>query len=205
MNTKAVRRLPLVLLILLSISLVLPVFAAEGGEEGNNLFAGDIGNAVWTLVIFVGLLLVLGKFAWGPILTSLQERESFIRGSLTQAKADREEAAAQLKAYEARLVEARTEATAIVEEGRRDAEAVKLKIEETAREEADKMIERAKREIGLAKETAVKDLYSRAGQLATDAASRIIRQEIKPQDHERLIEEAIARIERGDAGSFGVH
>jgi F-type H+-transporting ATPase subunit b len=191
----------------------LPAVASEthapaGGE--NSLFAGDLGNAVWTLVVFGLVVFLLGKYAWGPILTRLQEREGFIRDSLSQAKADRLAAEAQLKAYEDKLAHARAEATKIVEEGRRDAEAVKARIELTAREESDRMIARAKREIDLARDTAVKDLYTMAGRLATDAASRIIRKELKGEDHERLIAEAIANLEaapqgRSGTGGYGAH
>jgi F-type H+-transporting ATPase subunit b len=162
---------------------------APAGEA--NIFAGDLGNVVWTLVIFGLVLWVLSRYAWGPILSRLQEREGFIRDALSKAKADREAAEAQLKAFEERLAQARAEASKIVDEGRRDGEAVKARIEQQAREESDRMIVRAKREIELARDTAVKDLYTLAGRLATDAASRIIRKELKAEDHERLIAEAI--------------
>ena len=134
----------------------LALAAAGGGES--NLFAGDIGTAVWTLVIFLLVIFVLGKFAWGPMLEGLQSREQFIRNSLEEAKAENEKAKALLSEYEEKVEQAKTEATAIVDEGRRDAEAVKRQIEEQARTEADTMIERAKREITLAQQTAVKEI-----------------------------------------------
>jgi F-type H+-transporting ATPase subunit b len=171
--------------------------ASEGGED--NLFAGDLGNAIWTAVIFVVLLLVLRRFAWGPLLGALQQREQFIRDSLEQAKADREAAEAQLKEYTAKLKEARTEASAIVEEGRRDAEALRQRIEAEARSEADKAIDRARREIDLARRTAVKEIYDVAGRLATQAAAKIVGRELNAQDHQRLIEESIAELGELDA------
>ena len=124
--------------------------ASEAGAGESNLFAGDLGNMVWTLVIFLMVVFVLGKFAWGPLLSNLQDREKFIRDSLEQAKQDREAAEKRLAEYTEKLDEARAEATAIVEEGRRDAEVVKHRIEKEARGEADKLVERAKREIDLA-------------------------------------------------------
>ena len=172
-----------------------PALAASGGGE-SNIFAGDLGNAIWTLVIFVLVLFVLGKYAWGPMLDSLQQREKFIRESLEQAKSDRESAEARLKEYEEKLTAARAEATAIVEEGRKDAHEARHRIEEDARAEADKMVERAKREIQIAQQTAVKELYTTSASLATKAASKIVRQELSPSDHERLIEESIAELER---------
>ena len=75
-----------------------PALAAEGGEPGG-VFAGDIGNALWTLVIFGGVVFVLGKFAWKPILKGLQDREAFIRTSLEEARSDREQAEARLREY----------------------------------------------------------------------------------------------------------
>lgn len=170
-----------------------PLAAAE---EGGSLspFAGDIGNALWTLVIFGLVVFILGKFAWGPLLSSLQERENFIADALGAAKRDREEAEARLREYTDRLTAARGEATAIVDESRRDAEVVKRRIEEETHAEAGRILERAKREIGIAKDTALKELYSASAQLSTELASKVLQREINPQDHERLIRDSIAAL-----------
>ncbi|HEX6898890.1 MAG TPA: F0F1 ATP synthase subunit B [Thermoanaerobaculia bacterium] len=174
----------------------LPVIAAEqgGGHAEPSLFAGDLGNAIWTLLIFALVLVILGKYAWGPLLGNLQARESFIRESLEKAKREREEAEARLREYEERLATARAEASAIVEEGRRDADVLKRQIEATGKEEAAKMIERAKREIQIATDTATRELYTLSARLATQMAERAIGRELTSQDHERLISEGIQGI-----------
>lgn len=185
--------------------LAMSTCALAAGEEGNggavSPFAGDVGNAIWTIIIFVLVVVVLGKFAWGPILSALQKREDFIRESLDHAKKDREQAEARLKEYSDKIEAARAEASAIVEEGRRDAEVLKAKIDENAKNEADATLERAKREIELAKDTAIKELYDRTANLATDVASRIIRKEMNAADHERLVAESIAELQ--SVGSEG--
>jgi F-type H+-transporting ATPase subunit b len=169
----------------------LPALAAEAEAGEPSLFSGDLGNSIWTILIFVLVLIILGKFAWGPILKTLQARESFIHDALAKAKRDRDEAEARLKEYEERLATARAEATGIVDEGRRDAEAVKRKVEAEAKDSADKMIERARHEIQLATDAATRSLYQLSAKLATDMAARVIGRELTPQDHERLIAEAI--------------
>ncbi len=169
-------------------------WAAEGGE--NNLFAGDIGNAVWTLVIFLLAIVVLGKFAWGPLLGGLQQREEFIRQSLKDAKQDRKDAEARLKEYEERLSGAAAEAARMIEQGKREGDKLRTEIEAKAREEADKMIDRAQREIGLAKNSAIKDLYATSSELATEIAARILQRELNPQDHEKLISDSIKELGR---------
>lgn len=179
--------------LVLSVLVMTPaVWAAEEGQ--GNLFAGDIGNAVWTLVIFLLVLLILGKFAWGPLLSGLQQREEFIRRSLQEAKDDREAAEARLAEYEAKLADAGAQAAEIVDQGKRNAEAARASIEEKARDESDKMVERAKREIELAKQSAIKDLYATSSDLATEIASRILQRELNAQDHERLISESIKEL-----------
>jgi F-type H+-transporting ATPase subunit b len=168
----------------------------HGGDHGtdNNIFGGDVGNVLWTVVTLVLVFVVLIKFAWNPLLGVLEQREDFIRDSLAKAKEDRQAAEARLAEYEERLTEARAEATSIVEEGRRDADVVRQRIEEKAQEEADKSLARAKREIEIAKDTAIKDLYALTGQLATDIAAKVVARELKAEDHERLIREALDQL-----------
>lgn len=180
-----------------ALSLLTPALtlASEAGGE-SNLFAGDIGNAVWTLLIFLLVIVVLGKFAWGPLLETLQRREETIRESLESARRDREAAETRLAEYERKLEAAKAEATAIVDEGRRDAEVVKRQIEQQARDEAEKIVGRARREIQIAQQTAVREIYVTSARLATDLASRIIGREVEAEDHERLIAESIDSIDR---------
>lgn len=181
----------------------LPALAAEAEGEPS-LLAGDLGNSFWTLLIFVLVLVILGKYAWGPILKTLQARESFIHEALAKAKADRDAAEARLREYEERLATARAEATAIVEEGRRDAEVVKRKIEEEAKHAYDQAVERSKRDIQMATDAATKDLYRLSAKLATDLAARVIGRELTPQDHDRLIAEAIDGIASGPGSGMRV-
>lgn len=176
--------------------LAAPALASGGAEGGANPFAGDVGNALWTMVIFVLVLIVLGKFAWGPILGALQKREEFIRDSLAQAKKDREDAETRLREYTEQLQSANAKASAIVDEGRKDAEAVKRKIEEDAKAEAVKLIERAKREIGIASDTAIKQIYDLGAKLATEVASKVIRKEVNAQEHSRLISESLDELRK---------
>jgi F-type H+-transporting ATPase subunit b len=166
--------------------------ASEGGE--NNLFAGDIGNAFWTLLIFGLVIVVLGKFAWTPLLNGLQKREEFIRVSLEEAKEDRLAAEARLQEYEQKLVGAKDEANEIIDRAKGEAESLRVRLEQQAREESERMLERAKREIDIAKQSAVKELYSTSAELATDIAGKILHRELDSQDHDRLIKESIDEL-----------
>lgn len=179
-----------------------PVVAADAGTSGDAQHGSgdpvqvDLWQAGFTIAVFVALLAILSRTAFKPILAGLQKREDFIRDSLEQAKNDREAAEVRLKEYSDKLSEARAEASAIVDEGRRDAEVLKRKLEEDARAEAEATIERAKREIGIATETAVKEVYTLSAKLATGVASRVIRREVDAQQHERLISESIDELSK---------
>jgi len=186
---------PRALLALLAAAAAAPAMAASTEGEAN-IFAGDLGNVLWTLLIFGLVLFILGKYAWGPLLDVLQKREDFILSSLEEARRDRIEAEARLREYEQRLREARAEATGIVEEGRRDAEVLRGRIEHEAREEAEKIRARTLRDIGIARETALKELYEVGGKLATRIAAQIVERELRAEDHQKLIDNAIAEMER---------
>ncbi len=181
-------------LMIVTVSAV-PALASEEGASPS-LFTGDLGNIFWTLLTFVVVLIVLGKFAWAPILGALKKREDFIRESLEQAKKEREESEAKHREYNEKLSAARAEATAIVEEGRRDAEAVRHQVEADTRKETAATIDRAKREIAIATDTAVKELYELTGKLATEIASRLIQKELDQQEHQRLIAESIEELSK---------
>lgn len=168
--------------------------AEGGGTIIEKIFRGGVGNAVITLVIFGAVVYVLGTKAWPPLLRVLGEREQTIRESLEAARRERQEAEKRLAEYEARLDRARAEATAIVDEGRRDAEAVRRRIHEEARRESDEMIARARREIQLATDTAKKDVYDLAGELAVELAGRVIQKQLSAQDHHELLRESLESI-----------
>lgn len=169
---------------------------AENGTP--NILSGDLGNVVWTLAIFFVLLGVLRAFAWKPILLALKRREEFIHDSLENARKERADAERMMKEYAERIEKARLEASAIVDEGKRDAEAVRKRLHEETKKEADDMIARAKREIGIARDDAVKDLYDRTLTLSTETAGKIIRRQLTPGDHRVLLDESLAEMAKAE-------
>lgn len=172
----------------------LPIHAAEEGPALSP-FAGDLGNAVWTLAIFVIVVVVLGKFAWGPVLGLLQQREEFIHRSLSEAKRERDEADARLKEYAAKLQTAHAEAAALLEEARRDAERLREEIRQKARTEADRTIANAQRQIELETSRALEQVRHEAVDLSVMIASKILQRNVSKADNERLIDDAIKQVE----------
>ena len=188
-------------ILLLGVTLLLagalPALAAEGGEP--NLFAGGLGNALVTLIVFAVVVFVLGKYAWPPLLRVLDEREKTIRESLEAAKAEREEAERVLEKYTQQIEQVRGEASKIIEAGRRNAEELSRRIQEQARDEAGQMVERARREIRLATDTAKKEVYDIAAELAVDVAGRIVRKKLSAADHQELVTESLERMKNQES------
>ena len=170
-----------------------PLYAAE--EAPLSPFAGNVGNAVWTLVIFVIVVVVLGKFAWGPVLSLLQQREQFIHKSLSDAKRDRDEAEARLRDYAAKLQTAQAEAVAIIEDARRDAERLRQELRQRAKSEADTILKNAERQIELQTTRAVQQIRQEAVDLSVTIASKLLQRNISKDDNEKLIAEALKQIE----------
>jgi F-type H+-transporting ATPase subunit b len=171
----------------------LPLQAAE--EGGLSPFAGNFGNALWTVGIFVLVVIVLGKFAWGPVLALLRQREEFIHRSLSEAKRDRDEAEMRLREYATKLQTAQAEAAAIVESARRDSERLREELRQKARSEADAIVGKAERQIQLETGRAVQQIRREAADLSVLIASKLLQRNLSREDNDRLIEDALRQVE----------
>src|SRR5688572_28149020 len=122
-----------------------PTNLAEGNASPSLPSPADMrfDLAIYTFVVFLILLAILYKFAWGPIARGLDQREETIARQIEEARLASEKAAHQLQEYEARLAAATEEARQIVGQSRKDAETAKDKIMAEARELAQKERERA--------------------------------------------------------------
>jgi F-type H+-transporting ATPase subunit b len=169
--------------------------AAQEHEVSLSPFAGNVGNAVWTLVIFVLVVILLGKFAWGPVLGLLKQREEFIHKSLSDAKHDRDEAEARLKEYAVKLQSAQREAIGIIEDARRDAERLREELRERAKAEADTMIKNAERQVQLETSRALQQIRKEAVDLSVTIASKLLQRNISKDDNQKLIDEALSQME----------
>lgn len=155
-------------------------------------FRSDL--AIWTFVVFLCLLLILGKFAWGPVMNGLDQREQSIATMIDEAKQGQEKAAEQLKQYEARLAVAGEEARELVAQARKDAEAAKDRILAEAQEAADRQRQRAVEDIQVAKNIALQEITETSVDLAVNLAGRIVRQQLRAEDHSQLIREAMDQL-----------
>ena len=173
----------------------LPAYANEAEPAAASPFSGDFGNALWTVLIFVLVLTVLGKFAWGPVLGMLKEREDFIRKSQNDAKHDRDDAEARLKEYTAQLQSARTEAASMVENARRDADRLREELRQKAKSEAESILKNAERQIQLERDRALTQIRTEAADLSVMIASKLIGRNLTRADNERLIEDALKQVE----------
>lgn len=166
---------------------------ADGHEEhaAASPLTVNIDLAVVSFVVFMILLMVLWKFAWGPISEGLDKREQNIADHIAAAEAKHEEAKALLAQYDQRLAEAAGEVREIIEEARRDAEHTQKEILAKATEDALVIQERGRREIETATSAALKELSEKSAALAVDLAGKIVQAHLSPDDHSRLIGDAV--------------
>ena len=147
------------------------------------------GLIIWTVITFVILLIVLRKVAWGPILSALEQREQTIRNSLEEAQRARQEAAQLLAQHQQMLAEANRDVTRLLEQGREEAERLRMSMTEQARQEAQRLTEAARREIVRERQLAVQELRNTAADLALAAAGRLLNIAMTTEDHRRLVTE----------------
>jgi len=180
---------------------------AHGGHHNESDLSHDNGGAklkdpdefksdlaIYTFAVFVLLLLILGKFAWGPIVAGLDKREKSIADKIEEAKNAAEEAKLQLQRHEAQLAGASEEVRQLLDKGRRDADAVRQQILDEAEKAAQAEKNRALREIALAKNEALTQLAEKSVDTAVDLAGRIVRRQLTAADHAELIQQALERF-----------
>ena len=150
--------------------------------------------AFFTAVVFGLLMAGLYVTAWKPIMSGLAAREKRIADNISDAEQAADAAQAKLQEYEDKLAAASEEAASIVAEARKDAEAAGQKLVAAAQEDAARLKERAASDIETAKRVALGELVEQSTDVAMSVAQRVVGREVKPDDHQGLIQEMLAKL-----------
>jgi F-type H+-transporting ATPase subunit b len=187
------------------VSLVLAVLAClVGAASPPALAAAGEGAGLielnWTLFVqvlnFLILLVVLYLVAYKPLLRTLAARADAIRQQLAEAQAAREAAQRQLAEFQARLQQAQAEAQALRERAQREAAELRQRLTAEARQEAARLLESARAEIAGDVRRARTELRAEVGALAVQVAEQLIQKSLRDEDHRRIVQEALARMDR---------
>ncbi|MCH8924470.1 MAG: F0F1 ATP synthase subunit B, partial [Planctomycetes bacterium] len=134
----------------------------------SNPLSVDPDLAIFTVVVFVLLLAILWKFAWGPICVALDAREKRIADNIAAAENAGDDARKLIAQYDAKLASAADEIRELLEEARRDAEHTKRQIVAEAKQNADQEWQRVQRQIDTATAQALKELAEASADMAID-------------------------------------
>jgi F-type H+-transporting ATPase subunit b len=160
-------------------------------ENKLNLFEGALDLTIWTIVVFLVLFAVLRAFAWKPIAEGLDRREHGIardKEEAERARREAEELRRSLAAERARVEdEIRQKIAKAEQDARRTAD------EEMARGKAELQAERERlhRELGVATDQALHQIWNQAAQLATIISAKAIGKELSYDDHRALLDESL--------------
>jgi F-type H+-transporting ATPase subunit b len=159
--------------------------AAEGAGHIN------YGDIFFQLIMFLILLALLKKFAWGPLMGIMKQREDHIANEITSAESSRLESQKILEEQRNLLKEARTEGQKLIENAKKQGDIQREEIVAAARVEAERVKEAAKLEIEQQKEKAVAAIREQVASLSVLIASKVIEKELSAADQDQLINEYI--------------
>ncbi|MBB6001638.1 F0F1 ATP synthase subunit B [Arcicella rosea] len=160
-----------------------------------DLITPGLGLIVWQLVIFGLLFFLLSKFAWKPIMASLQEREQSIEDALSLAAKTRQEMA-ELKAGNEKLIaEARAERDRVLKEAKEASEAMITQAKSEAQKAGAEEIEKARAAFNQEKVAAVASLRKEAASLSLEIAEKVLRNQLA----DRAAQEALVTSLLADA------
>ena len=145
------------------------------------------GDALYQLFIFFILLALLRKWAWGPIVKMMKDREEYIANEIDTAEKNRKDAEKYLEEQREEIKKAREEAQSIVENAKKISEAQGADIVSAARSEAERVKNSALAEIQREKEQAVIALREQVASLSVLIATKVIEKELDEKEQEKLI------------------
>lgn len=149
------------------------------------------GDIIFQLLMFIILLALLKKFAWGPLMGIMQQREEHIASEIEAAEKSRVEANQLLEQTRAEVKTARLEAQATIENAKKLGEEQKTEIIAAARAESERLKESAKLEIAQERDNAMNSLREQVASLSVMIASKVIEKELSAADQEQLINDYI--------------
>jgi F-type H+-transporting ATPase subunit b len=152
----------------------------------------DLG--IYTLVVFGLLFLILAKFAWKPFTEGLAKREASIAAAKDEAVRAKHEAEVLRGQLKAEFASAQDKIRAMMDEARRDADALKASEKAVGLKEAEAERDRAKREIETAKEQALQEIQQTAVQLASLMSTKAVGRSMTDDDHRRLVAESLSEL-----------
>jgi len=156
----------------------------------------DINFALtfWTIVTFTLLLVVLGKFAWGPMLAMVDQREKTISDAIEAAKKERADAEKVAAETKAQLEKARAEMAEQVRKSQADVAAAKTELMAQAKKESEELLVQARKTIAEEQRTAVAQLRAQVADLAIAAASKLVGAQMDAGKQKQLVEEYLKSL-----------
>jgi F-type H+-transporting ATPase subunit b len=160
-----------------------------------SLLTPHLGFFIWTLVAFIVVLFLLKKFAWKPILKSLNDREANIANSIATAEKVRAEMANMKSENEALLAKAREERAQLLKEARETKDRIINEAKEQAKAEANKVITEAQAAINVQKMAALIDVKNQVGKMVIEVSEKILKRELRSKEaQEAHIKELVEEV-----------
>jgi len=149
-----------------------------------------------TLVVFALFAWILGKFAWGPLLKIVDDREKTIREQVDSAQQAAAEAKDLLVQHQEVLKGAGREREEILQKAVREAEQVRTDLVTKARADADQVLARTREQMGREKDQAIAELRAQVADIAVEAASRIVKSSLTEEAQRKLVDDYIKELPR---------
>ncbi|HSN08705.1 MAG: F0F1 ATP synthase subunit B [Bacteroidota bacterium] len=160
------------------------------------LLLPKIGLIIWTLIAFGIVFYILAKYAWKPILKSLDEREKNISDSILSAENMRKEMDNMKSENEALLAKAREERSQMMREAKEIRDKMIQDAKEQARKETNKIVADAQSVINQQKMAAITDLKNQVGNLVLEVSEKVLRRELNnKEDQEKYIQQLAQKVE----------
>jgi F-type H+-transporting ATPase subunit b len=162
----------------------------------DKLLNPDVGLMIWTIVTFVGLVLILGRFAWKPLLGALEAREERIRADIKAAEENRLSSEKLRQDYDRQLAQVEAKAQELIAQAQKDSQRLRDEMLKAAQDESARLSEKTRQQLAEEQKRLIQELRSEVADISVRAAEKLLQHSVDKKLQDKFVQEALSDFEK---------
>ncbi|MFA6003254.1 MAG: F0F1 ATP synthase subunit B [Elusimicrobiota bacterium] len=163
----------------------------------DKLLSPDTGMMFWTITTFLILVVLLKRYAWGPLLKAIAEREAGLKADVAAARSARDQAQSIRDELAAQAAGAESRRQELLSQAAKEGEAIMSRLRETAEKDARQMRDKAWSELAREKERLLRELRGEVAGISFLAAEKLLRRNVDSAVEKRVLEDFLQELDKG--------
>jgi F-type H+-transporting ATPase subunit b len=161
----------------------------------DKLLNPDTGLMIWTIITFAVVVLVLGRFAWKPLLQAVESREEKLRADIKAAEESRLAAEKMRQDYERQMTEVEARTRQLLADAQTEAHRLREEMLKAAQDESARLSEKTRQQLAEEQQRLMRELRAEVVSLSVKAAEKLLRKSVDKSVQDRFVQEAVGNLD----------